>query len=560
MAEVTGWKRKKDLSESRELQSQQVSDALQLLPRSRALHALTACCVQDEVVPSLSRPDDQLCDRIRMRDVYELLHWCHLYHKDRVEKVHMVVLEGVAQLHFYTHYSQFKHLRSKYTTRCTLMPSSEDVLSELFDSDLSTLDEPSVSSSVPPTGLFCGLSPVVRRYGMRRRGLRSYLLTEQERIKQNFPVKGITHSMLKNVTTRLQDVQKKLLTLLPGNAVLVGHALDNDLRALRLVHPHVIDTSLLYRKEFGQRFKLKHLAKVILKREIQNEQRRGHDPCEDAHAALDLAHYFITTGPRQVVECHLQDLWGFDPSPVNGTSNGPVHTHPQSQLQFGHALHKAGLPALFLGQSDAMNNVSSNHLSRRHYCNSDKERPVNELTLDLDASLTELQNDKQNIQTIYVSGSLRRQRQQLLQTFSSFGPVSDITPTKDSGKCPKHTRFKFFSCDSADAALNTVVQMGNRKLNMCHALTPPHMRTWTHTNPVTTETKEGATGSDEPTFREELELLGLICGEQNSGISRPLFHTGEADLDQRSSHFTTATILISEHEPDLSDTSCVCEN
>lgn len=33
----------------------------------------------------------------------------------------------------------------------------------------------------------------------------------------------------------------------------------------QLVHRHVIDTSLLYRREFGQRFKLKVLAETVLK-------------------------------------------------------------------------------------------------------------------------------------------------------------------------------------------------------------------------------------------------------------------------------------------------------
>lgn len=35
-----------------------------------------------------------------------------------------------------------------------------------------------------------GHHPVVRRYGMKKKGLSSYLLTEQERMKKNFPVKG----------------------------------------------------------------------------------------------------------------------------------------------------------------------------------------------------------------------------------------------------------------------------------------------------------------------------------------------------------------------------------
>lgn len=33
----------------------------------------------------------------------------------------------------------------------------------------------------------------------------------------------------------------------------------------QMIHRHVIDTALLYRKEFGQKFKLKVLAETVLK-------------------------------------------------------------------------------------------------------------------------------------------------------------------------------------------------------------------------------------------------------------------------------------------------------
>lgn len=46
-----------------------------------------------------------------------------------------------------------------------------------------------------------------------------------------------------------------------------------------------------------------------------------------------------------------------------------------------------------------------------------------------------------------------------------------------------------FECaDSAQAAVGAAVQNANRKLSVCHALTPPHVTSWTHTRPVTTET------------------------------------------------------------------------
>ena len=40
--------------------------------------------------------------------------------------------------------------------------------------------------------------------------------------------------MLENVTTTLPDVQKHLIDLLPSDAILLGHSLEFDLKALKV--------------------------------------------------------------------------------------------------------------------------------------------------------------------------------------------------------------------------------------------------------------------------------------------------------------------------------------
>lgn len=57
---------------------------------------------------------------------------------------------------------------------------------------------------------------------------------------------GITAEALRGVTTRLQDVQKRFLELVPATSILVGHALENDLKALKVVHMRCIDTGALF--------------------------------------------------------------------------------------------------------------------------------------------------------------------------------------------------------------------------------------------------------------------------------------------------------------------------
>ncbi|XP_033119271.1 RNA exonuclease 5-like [Anneissia japonica] len=96
---------------------------------------------------------------------------------------------------------------------------------------------------------------------------------------------GITKELLNPVTTRLEDVQKKLLKLIPPDAILVGQSLNGDLMALKMYHPHCIDTSDLFTNKY--RVGLKILTKHYLKRDIQCS-KSGHDSTEDAQASMEL--------------------------------------------------------------------------------------------------------------------------------------------------------------------------------------------------------------------------------------------------------------------------------
>lgn len=52
--------------------------------------------------------------------------------------------------------------------------------------------------------------------------------------------------MLEGVTTRREEIVRKLEMILPPDAILVGHSLDSDLKALGIIHPYCIDTSVCY--------------------------------------------------------------------------------------------------------------------------------------------------------------------------------------------------------------------------------------------------------------------------------------------------------------------------
>lgn len=110
---------------------------------------------------------------------------------------------------------------------------------------------------------------------------------------------GITAAMMADVTTTLADVQEEVLKLVQAETVLVGHSVENDLMALKLLHSLVIDTALLYHHPTrGPMCKpaLRMLSGRYLKRRIQGD-KAGHDSVEDARAAMDLALLKIRKGP-----------------------------------------------------------------------------------------------------------------------------------------------------------------------------------------------------------------------------------------------------------------------
>ncbi|KAJ5468219.1 Exonuclease [Penicillium sp. IBT 31633x] len=85
------------------------------------------------------------------------------------------------------------------------------------------------------------------------------------------------------------EARDLLFSLLQPETPLIGHAIENDLNACRIIHPTVIDTVLLYPHPKGLpiRLGLKALAQRHLGRDIQIGEN-GHDSKEDSIATGDL--------------------------------------------------------------------------------------------------------------------------------------------------------------------------------------------------------------------------------------------------------------------------------
>ncbi|XP_055905651.1 RNA exonuclease 1 homolog isoform X2 [Eupeodes corollae] len=105
---------------------------------------------------------------------------------------------------------------------------------------------------------------------------------------------GITENMMANETRTLRDVQGILLSMFHSKTVLIGHSLESDLKALKLIHSVVVDTSVLYPHKMGPPKKraLKTLCIENLKRIIQ-EDEAGHDSAEDAEVCIQLVKFYL---------------------------------------------------------------------------------------------------------------------------------------------------------------------------------------------------------------------------------------------------------------------------
>ncbi|XP_026761896.1 exonuclease GOR-like isoform X1 [Galleria mellonella] len=108
-------------------------------------------------------------------------------------------------------------------------------------------------------------------------------------VDHNTRFSGIRPRDLGRATKTLRDVQNDILGFVGTDTILIGHALDNDLRALKLLHSAVVDTCALYphAKGFPLRRSLRALSKELLGRNVQRNTA-GHSPLEDARAAMDL--------------------------------------------------------------------------------------------------------------------------------------------------------------------------------------------------------------------------------------------------------------------------------
>lgn len=117
----------------------------------------------------------------------------------------------------------------------------------------------------------------------------TFVKPESKVVDYNTRFSGVTAEDLESAAITLRDVQAVLLSMFSAESILIGHSLESDLLALKLIHSSVVDTAIVFPHRLGLPYKraLKNLMADHLKRIIQDNVE-GHDSSEDATACMEL--------------------------------------------------------------------------------------------------------------------------------------------------------------------------------------------------------------------------------------------------------------------------------
>ncbi|TFK91509.1 Rexo1 protein [Polyporus arcularius HHB13444] len=121
-----------------------------------------------------------------------------------------------------------------------------------------------------------------------------------EVIDFNTRFSGITAENYATAVLPLASIRESLDTLINSQTIVIGHALDNDMKTLRMIHHRCVDTVVLFPHQAGPPYRraLRSLTKEHLGRTIQAAGAAGHSSVEDSVATLDLVRWHLLNGPK----------------------------------------------------------------------------------------------------------------------------------------------------------------------------------------------------------------------------------------------------------------------
>uniref|UniRef100_H0XT10 Exonuclease domain-containing protein n=1 Tax=Otolemur garnettii TaxID=30611 RepID=H0XT10_OTOGA len=117
----------------------------------------------------------------------------------------------------------------------------------------------------------------------------TFVKPDNEIVDYNTRFSGVTEADIANTSVTLRDVQAVLLGMISADTILIGHSLESDLLALKVIHSTVVDTAVLFPHHRGLPFKrsLRSLVADYLGQTIQDNVK-GHSSGEDACACMQL--------------------------------------------------------------------------------------------------------------------------------------------------------------------------------------------------------------------------------------------------------------------------------
>lgn len=124
-----------------------------------------------------------------------------------------------------------------------------------------------------------------------------FVCPREEITQMRSSIHGISKSTLNNAISQGQALsgwegaRSELWKYIDDNTILVGHALEHDLDALRIIHPRAVDSGILSRNAVGIRrirWGLQTLCSELLKFEIRKNKGGIHDCLEDVLATREV--------------------------------------------------------------------------------------------------------------------------------------------------------------------------------------------------------------------------------------------------------------------------------
>lgn len=193
---------------------------------------------------------------------------------------------------------RFEHFRLARLTESDL--NEYEVLPESFEGDLDViaLDCEMIETNL---GDECARLTVVNESGQEI--MNQFFRPLGDIIDLRTEVSGIRQEDIDSAKTTSYEVVAALSKIASQRTIIIGHSLENDFRAMKLIHKRVIDTSLVYNRDCQYPHKpgLAKLYQRYIKRPFRVGLTTGHDSAEDARAALELAKHAMKIAIHQKV-------------------------------------------------------------------------------------------------------------------------------------------------------------------------------------------------------------------------------------------------------------------